>query len=530
MTTLFAIVYGICAHLTRNEFSTLDQELALMSEAGITSVRCDVDWNEKKSPEAPWDFSRLDRVLEASAVRDIEVLPILNTPPKWATPVTEHLDDFRAYVNEVLDHVDGKCTAIEVWNEENLPDKFSDPAHYLKLLKAAYETIKARNPQIKVAFGGVSGFGFDYLESIYRLKGKGYFDVYCCHPYTVPYPPEGRLDTGLQKLRALMAKYGDASKPIWITEIGYPTHRNGVGTTETQVLLSGLRIARPEQSSWRVAYAPIVADEGRPSQAFAGELLSVLPRGSSAVVCTPTELTGLLATNGVDAVIYPMDSEGYPAATAGAVTDFVRRGGVLVETGGAPMYDAYVVEPNGDVGKSHASNPAADRRALRLGFTAWWCDKKEIPQATPSFATKHAVEAGFKAHPAGYSGRRFVTAEYLKEGDSFIPLIAGKSKSGKDLASAAVLKFNSDFKGCLVVSCLQKGYGPVAHTESQQADYLVRAAKIARDAGVERFYPYELKADEGDPYYSEHHFGIVHRNLKAKPACTAYAEFIGVYK
>ena len=524
---LLATIYGICAHLPRNdEYATLDDELALMSQAGITSVRCDIDWSVKKNPDTPWNFSRFDQVLEAAAARNIEVLPILNTPPKWATPVSEHLEDFRAYVEEVLDHVDGKCSAIEVWNEENLPGNFPDPAVYLKVLKIAHETIKARNPQIKVAFGGVTEFGLDYLEAIYRMDGARYFDIYCCHPYTLPYPPEGRLDTGLRKLKALMAKYGDASKPIWITEIGYPTHRNGVGTTETQVLLSGLRIARPGKTSWRVACASIASDAVRPSQDFADELLSVLPAGSTAVVCAPKELAGLLATNGVDAVVYPMDSEGYPAATIAAVTDFVRRGGVLVETGGAPMYEAYVVDAKGDVGKSRINNPEVDRRGLRLGFSAWWCNKDEIPQSTPSFATQQAVEAGFKAHPAGYSGSRFVTAEYLKDGDEFIPLIVGKSKSGRDLASAAVLKFDSDFKGCLIVSCLQKGYGPVAHTETQQADYLVRAAKIARDEGVERFYPYELKADEYDPYYSEHHFGIVHRDLKPKPAYKAYAEFI----
>ena len=165
---------------------------------------------------------------------------------------------------------------------------------------------------------------------------------------------------------------------------------------------------------------------------------------------------------------------------------------------------------------------ADDRRALRLGFTAWWLDS-DIPTGTKVFATPRAQEAGFKPHPAGYGGTRFLTPEFLRPGDEFIPILAGKSKSGKEIAAAAVFKFGSDFKGALVVCGTQKGYGPVAHSERQQALYLARSILVALAESVEKFYAYELRATESDPYYSERHFGIVHRNLSPKPAYSAYA-------
>ena len=46
---------------------------------------------------------------------------------------------------------------------------------------------------------------------------------------------------------------------------------------------------------------------------------------------------------------------------------------------------------------------------------------------------------------------------------------------------------------------------------------------ISLAVGVEKFYAYELRATESDPYHSESHFGIVHRNLAPKPAYSAYA-------
>ena len=51
----------------------------------------------------------------------------------------------------------------------------------------------------------------------------------------------------------------------------------------------------------------------------------------------------------------------------------------------------------------------------------------------------------------------------------------------------------------------------------------MRSILVALAEGVEKFYAYELRASEHDPYYSESHFGIVHRNLAPKPAYSAYA-------
>ena len=517
--------YGVCAHLPRDEFAQRDGILRLMSVAGIANIRFDIDWTDWEKDHA---LPRVAAVLDSAGREGVTALPILNTAPRSVLPVAERQEEFieafRPFVADVMRRFGGRFPAVEVWNEPNLPGWWNipNPTNYVEVLKAACEEIKAANPDTLVCLGGVSDVGLDYIRAIYELGGAPFFDVVCCHPYTIPFAPEGTLDKKLESLRALMAEFGDAEKPIWITEAGFPTHRNGVGTVETQVLQSGLRIARPEQASWRVAYAAIAPEGAPPPQDFAGELLAVLPPGSTAACCAPDELRTRLAADDFDAVVFPMDSEGYPADAMDAVADFVRRGGVLVETGGAPIYDPYRADAGGNVAKAADRNPAADRRAIRLGFTAWWLDA-DMPKSTKVFATPQALAAGFRAHPAGYGGTRFVTPEYLAEGDEFIPLVAGKSKSGRDIAAAAVLKFGGDFKGALVVSGLQAGFGPIAHSERQQALYLVRSILVAFAEGVDKFYAYELRATESDPYYSESHFGIVHRNLAPKPAYSAYA-------
>lgn len=521
--------YGVVAHLQRDEFVQRDGILRLMNVAGISNVRFDIDWADWAKDHS---YPRIASILDSTEREGVNVLAILDQAPRAALEALqqknhdEFLAVWRPFVTDVAKRYGARFHAIEIWNEENLQHgwwNISNPTNYLVVLKASYEEIKAASPNTPVCLGGVSDIGIPFIRALYELGGAPYFDVVCCHPYTIPYAPEGGLDAKLEQLRALMAEFGDAEKPIWITELGFPTHRNGVGTLETQVLLTGLKLVRPDQASWRVAYAPIAQEGVSPPQDFAAELLAVLPAGSTAVCCAPDELRALLAKDdAIDVVVFPMDSEGYPAATMDAVTDFVRRGGVLFEAGGAPVWFPYRFDSGGNVCDDKTRDPAADRRALRVGFTAWWVDP-DVPKNTTVFATPRAMAAGLKAHPAGYTAMRFVTPEYLREGDEFIPLIAGKSKSGKEIAAVAAYKFGSDFKGSVIVCAIPKGWGPIAHSERQQALYLARSILISLASGVEKFYGYEFRATELDPFYSENHFGIVHRNLAPKPAYGAYS-------
>lgn len=62
--------------------------------------------------------------------------------------------------------------------------------------------------------------------------------------------------------------------------------------------------------------------------------------------------------------------------------------------------------------------------------------------------------------------------------------------------------------------------------EETQARYLTRAMAIAFAKGVERYFWYEFRAPEDDPYYSEDHFGMTHADMSPKPAFDAYRAFV----
>ena len=59
-------------------------------------------------------------------------------------------------------------------------------------------------------------------------------------------------------------------------------------------------------------------------------------------------------------------------------------------------------------------------------------------------------------------------------------------------------------------------------TEEEQAQRLARIYLLSFACGVDKVFWYNFRALEKDDSYKEHHFGIVHKDLKLKPAFFAY--------
>ncbi len=119
----------------------------------------------------------------------------------------------------------------------NEPDFSGQPlTQYLENLKKSYKTIKEVNPKniVTAPTVGIDSSSLDWLDKFYAAGAKEYFDMLDIHTYCKTtggheYPdeipagaPEG-LIAAMQKVRKIMAKYGDANKPIISTELGWTT-------------------------------------------------------------------------------------------------------------------------------------------------------------------------------------------------------------------------------------------------------------------------------------------------------------------
>lgn len=507
--------YGVCAHLTRDEPAY--PTCALVQQMGAGWMRSDFDWRALERTPGNWDFARYDRIVAACEAAGLQMLPILYEPPKWAYPAYEHLEAWGDFVQRVVSRYGKRLPVLEIWNEPNINPFWKDPnpTNYLAVLRKAYEVVKGNDPALQVALGGMAGVPLDFIEEIYRLGGAQYFDIMNVHPYTNQREPEGRVDAWLERLKNLMAKYGDAAKPVWITEMGWPSQK--IRIDDAEVLRAGLAVARPEIKTWRALYVPAETDGLADAVQAVRE---ALPPGSSVEACLGPRLAERLAKGDVDVVVHPF-TEDYPADGMEALEAFVKAGGVFVDFGGMPLFNAYRMDGRGKAYPDAKVDNAQNRARLRIQEMAWWLDARY-----PAGAATRPAEAmkGFGPTNKTYAASRFLTPSRLQEGDAFIPLLSAQGKD-VELVAAAVYKFGSDYKGAVIVNARVE-WTPGASSEERQSRMTARALGIFAAERVEKVFWYEFASKETDAYGVHSHYGIVHANFAPKPAYGACKTFI----
>ncbi len=511
--------YGVCAHLARGGEAKIQvEELRLMRQLGIAWARSDFDWSGVQPNADTWRFEHLDTVISNAESAGVQMLPILDYSVSFANPAHRHLDLWERYVRTLVTRYRGRLPVWEVWNEQNLEGFWKNPNadDYLPLLRRTYETVKGVDSNLLVAVGGYAGVPLEYIGRLYELGGKGSFDIMNVHPYSHPAVPEESLERRLGELRALMARHGDGAKPVWFTELGWPTQKQRLAAPG--VLRAGLLAAKPgKQGAWRILVLddPAFSDTSAPSD----ELLKhELPDPARVERLTFDALLAALAggPDTADAVILPFD-EHFPADGFDRLLDYVRGGGVLVECGGMPFWNPLSRGGDGAWHKAQAYGESF-RDRLRIGVEAWWYKKGVIPEKMPVRFTGPA--AGTPQPPEGFEAERFLTPNRLQPGDRLIPLLAGE-RDGYTGVAAAVYRYDSDLKGAVVVSALFER-GQRGSSLPKQAKMVSRAYLIALRLGVERVFWYEFQSPEVDDLDQESHFGLTHRDLAPKPAFHAY--------
>jgi hypothetical protein len=135
-------------------------------------------------------------------------------------------------------------SAVEIWNEQDLPDgdhgpgygRYLSPADYAPLLKATYLQVKSISNPPKVMVGGFgagAGVGGQYLDEMKRQWGGSvYFDAVGFHPYLavvdgIGWPERGQMEDNINYLYAR-----SMGKPLWLTEFGAAIQHLGGGKEE----------------------------------------------------------------------------------------------------------------------------------------------------------------------------------------------------------------------------------------------------------------------------------------------------------
>ncbi len=276
-------------------------------QAGATWVRVSLHWAYiQPSETASYDWSAADAVFSRMAELGLKPIVTIRNIPEWAAaehptvhdrpscgPVADtKLDAYRAFLSALVRRYSGPPYNVKYWEIYNEPDSiyhlrpgisreiggcfggeikvgsitYSWYDAYVKMLRTAYQTIKAADSSAQVLFGGVAHDWFWYFrtdptwdypndglfdpyfldEVIGNRRAGDWFDIMNFHTYYEwratweywygdKYGPDVLAKYGY--MREQMQSYGYGDKPIIITEAGvrsYDPDRPNEFTEENQ--------------------------------------------------------------------------------------------------------------------------------------------------------------------------------------------------------------------------------------------------------------------------------------------------------
>lgn len=251
--------YGVCTHFIRwsiwgPEAGFTDEQvresIRQLAEAGVQWIRVDAQWVIVEEKEGIYDerlLRRIDRIIDWAHQDGIQVYLQLGGQPQWASTHpdepdfwaygTHRMTEFRDYLKYVTQRYKGRVQYWEVGNEPDWifwKDSLEDYVDYLKVSSKIIRAADAENMVVlgSLAFDGThvwspqEGAEEDALRRMYEMGIQPFFDVLGAHFY--PLKAHNSLYeavAAVNQIGSVMDEFGDADKPIWLTESGYSSAR-----------------------------------------------------------------------------------------------------------------------------------------------------------------------------------------------------------------------------------------------------------------------------------------------------------------
>lgn len=274
-----------------------DRDLTLMKNAGFRWVKQWFAWGDiEGAGRGQYDWSIPDRIVQQVEEHGLNLLVRVDRAPGWAGPPPQSNDAFMEFLSELATRYRGRINAIQIWNEPNLAREWGDKApnatEYVALLRSAYQTVKAGDPNMIVVTAGMAPTGTcceiavpddQFYRQMYQAMGgnsDGYFDMLGIHGAGFAAPPEVSPDETaankplyggerffafrhIEDIRQIMVENGDEDKRVVVLEFGWTTdnrpgsdyywHGAGAGidnTVQSQYLVRAYQWAQQNWQPW----------------------------------------------------------------------------------------------------------------------------------------------------------------------------------------------------------------------------------------------------------------------------------------
>ncbi|HAZ62902.1 MAG TPA: hypothetical protein DCZ72_04745 [Armatimonadetes bacterium] len=210
----------------------MDQAAALAAAAGVRWTREEFQWHRIEPREGEYDWTFYDAMVDTAGRHGLSIYGLLCYWTPWSASYTrEGVDEYTRWVRAVVTRYRDRIKHWEIWNEPNIFFWSGPKELYPVMLAESYAAIKEVDPEARVL--GISTAGID-LAFINQVMASGApFDDLTVHPY------RGALDEAAFVAELRAAAEAVEGRPVWITEMGWPTqYLGGVDETEQARLLA----------------------------------------------------------------------------------------------------------------------------------------------------------------------------------------------------------------------------------------------------------------------------------------------------
>lgn len=250
----------------------------------VGTVRVPFDWSQIEPRRGTYDFSGPDGIVGEAADHGVRVLPYLYGSASWLSddPARPPYRTARAraawarFLRQLVlrygpggDFWSGRPARApirrwQIWNEPNFLlfwHPRPSPAGYATLLRASARAIRGEDRRARIVTAGVAPveggmLPWRFLAKLYRVPGvRRDFDVVGLHPYSSSLRG---LEYEVRQTRQVMARAGDARKPLQVTEFGtassglFPNPYDAGLAGQASYLRRAFRLFIAKRSRWRL--------------------------------------------------------------------------------------------------------------------------------------------------------------------------------------------------------------------------------------------------------------------------------------
>ena len=194
--------YGIQIHGNATVGNPADTMAAVHDQLGMNWVKAQVQWWLVEPDQATDQWFFYDAVIDEAHNKGLRLMLSVVGAPEWTRAAggengpPDDYNEYARFLGELIDRHPGKIDAIEVWNEQNLDREWTSangisPEDYVRFLQVAYDTIKAKDPNIIVISGALSPTGtgdwvkwaddFEYMDRALAAGMLNYADCVGAH-------------------------------------------------------------------------------------------------------------------------------------------------------------------------------------------------------------------------------------------------------------------------------------------------------------------------------------------------------------